>query len=360
MIFNSNCTANILLKITQMDNIEKKNELAKFFSVYKENDKTKGSLGNKKKKNKCLCTQEYIKKWEKIAKSKILSALACPKPVRLRPWPNPRFETTLPIPVARTALYGRIPSRIAKLAQPKLRKAFTVPLASSDDSISREFSPNSFNEGQKSRRSASRNRIFLLSKPKPTIRQVHQKCANSEYQEKKYFKPKYTREQNYSDSWFDHRKWLMRLAKPKKIFRRPPEKRVRLNMTKSQVEASVNRLATVAEHRKYVKKPKNRQTEPRPFGPLRPMDVDWVNRLSVPRKLSSETRLNLEFDPEIISRSALKAKASKRTEELAVPKYTQKTANDTELKENAFSVSSKALKYKATKRIENLATPRKR
>jgi len=343
-----------------MDNLEKRNELAKLLSEYKENDKTKGGLGNKKKKSKCSCTQEYIKKWEKIAKSKILSALACPKPVRLRPWPNPRLETTLPIPVARAALYGRIPSRIAKLAQPKLRKAFNVPLAGSDDSVDRGFSPNSINEGRIPKRSASRTRILLLSKPKPTIRQVHQKCANSEYQEKKFFKPKRVRERNYLESWVDHQKWIMRLAKPKKIFRRPPEKRARLNMTKSQVEASVNRLATLAEHRKYVRKPKERQTEPRPFGPLKPMDVDWVNRLSVPRKLSSETRLNLEFDPEVISRSALKAKASKRTVELAIPKYTPKTAVDAEFKENAFSVSPTALKYRATRRIKNLATPRKR
>lgn len=355
----------------RVDDPEKRRELVRLIAEYKDAAAAAAAGKRKKKKRRCSCTEGYIRRWENRARSAIMSALARPKPVRLRPWPDPRLETTLPIPVARTSLYGRIPPRIARLAEPKARRAFNAgPADDDDDDDSRTAGrgDSADDDGGRTprRRPASLARILSLSRPKPAVKRVHRGCADSERPERLYFfrGPRGGRPRGdgrTAPSSAERRTRLKRLARPKRVFRGPPERRARSRtMTRSQVEASANRLSEPPEHRRYARRPQKPRAEPRPFGPLRPLDVDWVKRLSVPRKLSSETRLNLQFDPDAISRSALRAKASKRTEALAEPKFTVKTAVDTEFKENAFSVSPKALTYKATKRIKKLATPRKR
>lgn len=302
---------------------------------------------------KCACTKRFMRNWDNTTRLEYLTALASPKPIRLKPWPNPRLEATLPMPIPRGTIYGKIPERIATLAIPKRQKITSML----DNSSSITSSSDSINKIFKSREESD-FRILKLSQPKPVIRQVHDTCLKTEYQDVIYFKPKKVAMKS-SEDWVKHQKWLLRNAGPKTKFRRPREVRKRSKLTNVQIQELLNRLAQVAEFKKHTIKSSLRKTEPRPpYSQITPMDLDWIKRLSVPRKLASETRLNLEYNPFEVKKSALKAKTSKRVEELSTPKSNFKNEKGTEDKENAFKVSESALKYKPTKRIKELAKPR--
>lgn len=320
-------------------------------NLQKENE-GKVKLG-KKKKEKKKKSKQPSKKWEKITRSNRLLALACPKPIRLAPWPNPLFYNPLPIPVAKSALYGKIPERILKLAEPKvrnLRNTKCVQPSRPDQSANRA----------KPLKAPSLSRIISLSKPKPNKRHVHPRCSKVAQDCGMYCIPRRQHMVVNSEDWVKHQKWLKQNAKPKRVFRQPIEKKNPEKITKEQLEESINRLSTVPVKRQYVKKTPKEPTKPRPHGPIIPLNLSFVNRLSKPRKISSETRLNLEYKPGVISKAALKAVASKRTIELAQPRAINRTGVDKEYKEDPFSVSKKALKYKASKRIKELALPRRR
>lgn len=294
--------------------------------------------------DECACTRPYIDKWVRASRREVVDALAIPKPARLRPWPDPQLEIALPVPVARSSLHGRVPRRVLKLAEPKRREPYAPPVPEPASSV-----PDAAD------RVPSMSRILWLSKPRPAKRRVHRRCDR---QDSATVERKREAGGNPKTWWAERDQWLSRNARPKRVFRRPLVARRRLRMTLDQAVAMVSRLARVPEHRRYMVVPPRRTTEPRPRGPLVPLSAAWVGRLSAPRKVASETKLNMEFDPGVISRSALKAVATKRTVELATPKFMVKTAVDADTKDNPFSVSSKALKYKATKRIKALAAPR--
>lgn len=335
-----------------LDDHKRQNDLVEFLEQFSESQKEiKPTKVQKKWENKCVCSKRYFKKWENTLKLKYIAKLAIPKPVRLRPWPNPELEAVLPLPVNKATLTGKIPSRIYKLAVPKVRH--NVPL----DLAYRTFSSGNARYKYRKRQLKTRTRILELAEPKPKIRQVHARCLKSEQAERLYSKPNKSSIKNNSDGWIKHQMWLKKNAAPKKIFRRSPEVKRRSKMSKSQTDIMLDRLSQVPELKRFVKKLIVRTTEPRPFGQITPMGLDWVQRLSVPRKLSSETQLNLDYDPGVIPRAALKAILSPRIKELAEPKFNLKTVN-TEFKENAFKISPTALKYKATKRIKKLAMPR--
>jgi len=337
-----------------LDDHKRQNDLVEFVEHFSESKKEiKATKEPKKLQNKCVCSKRYFKKWENTLKLKYIAKLAMPKPVRLRPWPNPELEAVLPLPVNKATLTGKIPNRIYKLAVPKIRHK--VPL----DLAYRTFSSgDTMYKYKKSKHQLkTRTRILKLAEPKPKIRHVHARCLKSEHPERLYSKPNKSSIKNNSDDWIKHQKWLKKNAAPKRKFSRPPEVKRRSKMSKSQTDIMLDRLSRVPEFKRFVKKLVIRTTEPRPFGQITPMGLDWVQRLSVPRKLSSETQLNLDYDPGVISRAALKAILSPRIKELAEPKFNVKTVN-TEFKENAFKISPTALTYKATKRIKKLAMPR--
>lgn len=328
-------------------------ELAEFL------EKQKSHITNKlpskqAKREKCICLKKTFKKQEMEMKNAHLSALARPKAIRLQPWPNPKMETSLPIKISNATLNAATPFRIFRLAEPKrknkkkLRETDLVCqsllLAPAD-----ETRPNV----------VSYSRIETLSKPKPKNKHIHEKCLNTEHFERSYFEPEKTVMNKNSDDWINHQIWLRKNSAPKRKFQKPYQVKTGSKISKDQVEQLVGRLYYVPEHKKYIKPQKNIKTEPRPYGLIRPLNVDWVNRLSEPTKLSSETRLNLKYDPTKIPRSVLRAKLTKRTKELAEPLIKSKALEDL-LKEDPFGISPTALKYKASKRIKALAQPRKR
>jgi len=337
-----------------LDDHKRQNDLVEFLKQL--NEEQKGIKTTKvptKSEKKCVCSKKYFKKWENTLKLKYIAKLALPKPVRLRPWPNPELEAVLPVPVVKSTLTGKIPNRIYKLAIPKIRPKVPV------DPVYRKFASGNAKYKYKKYKYQRkiRTRILELAEPKPSIRHVHDRCLKTEHSERLYSKPNKFSIMNNSDDWIKHQKWLKKNAAPKRIFRRSPEVKRRSKLSKSQTELMLDRLSQVPKLKRFVKKLVLRTTEPRPFGLITPMGLDWVQRLSVPRKLSSETQLNLDYDPGVIPRAALKAILSPRIKELAEPKFNVKTVN-TEFKENAFKISPTALTYKATKRIKKLAMPR--
>lgn len=343
----------------QLDHDNKKREkIVKLLTKYQGRNVNAGinEYSCNEESKKCVCTKRFLRDWENTTRLEYLTALASPKPIRLKPWPNPRLEATLPIPVPRGTIYGKIPERIMTLAIPKRQKITSV---SDGSSISKTFSSDSINQIFK-RSEESDVKILKLSQPKPVIRQVHGTCLKTEHQEIIYFKPKKSAMKS-SEDWVRHKRWLQKNAGPKTKFRRPREVRKRSKLTNIQIQELLNRLAQVSEFKKHTIKSSFRKTEPRPpYSQITPMDLDWIKRLSLPRKLASETRLNLEYNPFEVKKSALKAKTTKRVEELSAPKSNFKNEKGTEDKENAFKVSESALKYKPTKRIKELAKPRVR
>ncbi|XP_025208657.1 uncharacterized protein LOC112604016 [Melanaphis sacchari] len=337
-----------------LDDPKRQNDLVEFLGQLNETEKeTKTTKELNKSENKCVCSKRYFKKWENRLKLKYIAKLAIPKPVRLRPWPNPELEAVLPLPVVKATLTGKIPSRIYKLAVPKSRpkapRDLVYQTSSSGDAKYKYRISKNLRKTHK--------RILELAEPKPQIRHVHPRCLKSEQPERLYSKPNRSSIKNNSDDWIKHKNWLKKNAAPKRIFRRSPEVKRRSKLSKSQTNLMLERLSQMPELKRFVKKVNVRKTEPRPFGQIIPMSVDWVQRLSVPRKLSSETQLNLDYDPGVIPRAALNATLTPRIKELAEPKFNVKTVN-TEFKENAFKISPTALTYKATKRIKKLAMPR--
>jgi len=337
-----------------LDDHKRQNDLVKFLEEFSESQKEiKTKKVPNKLENKCVCSKRYFKKWENSLKLKYIEKLAIPKPVRLRPWPNPELEAVLPLPVIKATLTGKIPNRIYKLAVPKIRPKVSMDLVYQTFSSSNTVTKY----GKSKDKLKTRERILELAKPKPKIRHVHDRCLKSEHPERLYSKFNKSSINNNSDDWIKHQKWLKKNAAPKRIFRRSPEVKRRSKLSKSQTDIMLNRLSQVPKFKRFVKKMIIRTTEPRPFGQITPMGVDWVQRLSVPRKLSSETQLNLDYDPGFIPRAALNAILTPRIKELAEPKFNITKVN-TEFKENAFKISPTALKYKATKRIKKLAMPR--
>ncbi|XP_050430858.1 uncharacterized protein LOC126839539 [Adelges cooleyi] len=297
----------------------------------------------------------FYKRWLKVSKAAYLAELAAPKPVRLQPWPNPQFQTTLPIPVSRAALAASPTRRLIELAKPKRKNPKFQPFRSGRPK-------RRHGGGWSGKQPLADGKYFPrtanLSKPKPKVRYVHVGCLRTEYPTQKYYRPKRYAIRNMDD-WNEHIKWLRKNAMPRRKFKRPAPKRAAIQMQPSQYMEMLNRLTYKPSHKKVAKKKPVRAYEPRPPGQIVPLPFEWIQRLSKPRKLASETRLNLEYDPAVIPRGALRAVPSKRTQQLAEPKIRSRKV-DTEHNENAFKVSPLALKYRITKRIKALSKPRVR
>lgn len=289
-------------------------------------------------------------KWRKNERFERMIALSAPKPVRLAPWPNPKFETTLPIKVAKGTLTGPIPERIFQLAQPKRRYDKKNDFSKTLDNKTK----------QPTRNQPSFKRLLELSQPKPIKRHVHPQCVdNVQGNDIKYFTPGRRHNKMNAKDWMEHQKWLKERAKPRRKFNAPIKKKLLSFKSKEKMEESTNRLATLPENRVFVPKKIKSPWEKRPPGKIEPLNLPFVDRLSKPRKVSSETQLNLDYDPYKIKPSALTAVPTARTLELAIPRFVKAVVLDKEYKEHAFTVSKKALKYKATNRIKELARPKK-
>lgn len=296
---------------------------------------------------KCVCPDGLYGKLEKATKEEYLRALAAPKWNRLLPYPNPKFEVKLPIPVNPATLTGPVPQRIHALAVPKIRLS--------------DWPKQKPPAKPKPAEDIDMKRIEELAKPKPRFRAVHERCMEPVRRPAK-------KTLKNDEDWVRHNRWLQTNAVPR-VRRWGPAgdseavalvtgAKSRRKLTRKQVEEMANRLSVVPESKK--RKPKSDNV-------TRPMvhyvsgnkeDFDWVNRLSKPRVLSEETKLDIAYDPSRIPKAALRAKASERTKELAQPRK-QSIAQEQELKANAFQVSPLALKYKATKRIKELAKPKR-
>lgn len=331
----------------------KKKDIMKILEKYRLGDlkpKTvKKKLISKKNRKINACSKGFIKKLENLTRSEHITALSAPKPIRLQPWPNPLMERTLPIVIHESTLTGKIPPRIEYLSKPKQRKTIN------------EIVEKSLKGSQNTTpvRRVSYSRIEKLAMPKPEFRKTHDGCMKSEQQGKVYFVSRMSKK-NRTVDWVKHQQWLKNNSQPKKIPTKPNAFGFR-KLSSNYIADMVNRLSMVPESKKFVKKPTIRTTEPRPaVHRIVPMDVDWVKRLSVPKELSPETLLNLNYDPYFIPKKVLTAKPSSRTVKLAEPKIKVKITEDTELKKNPYGVAPAALKYKTTKRIKKLAEPRKR
>lgn len=273
----------------------------------------------------------------KISKQEYLAALSAPKKVRLQPWPNPMFERTLPLKIPKATLKAVASWRIEQLAKPKQRK----------------FSVNN----KRNRIKISDSTIEILSKPVPKIRHAHDTCLKKETFGI-YFRPTRLKMQIDSDNWINHKTWLEKNAAPKKRFNRPKEINSS-NMSIKQTKQMIKRLTKLPKHKVYVSEKFKPKTEPRPRNKrIRPMNLPWVERLSMPVKLASETLLNLNYDPYFISTQTLKARASERIKNLAKPSEWRNTI-EKKVSEKSFKIPMAVLKYKATKRIKKLAQPRK-
>lgn len=231
-------------------------------------------------------TDRCLKKQEKALREARLIALACPELLS-------ELARTLPVPVPESALSGWIPERICELTKPKNifpRHSKCVRNVRPTDSA-KNLDANPTTKPAKPAKRAPRSfpRTELLSQPRPT--RIHARCAKLEYENTIDYHSKRHHMKVGSKDWIDHQKWLEENAKPKKVFTRPIETKVRSTMTRQQMEESVNRLSTVPAHRQYSKmKPKIHKTKPaRPHGPIVPLDLPFVNRLSTPKKLKQET-----------------------------------------------------------------------
>lgn len=344
-----------------INNCKQRNKLENLHKNYQDyNSGIKKNCNKIPDKCSLVCTKRYFKNWENATKSEFLKSIAAPKPIRLKPWPNPSMEASLPIPVPKSSLYGKIPERCLQLAIPIPRKVYSktpFPLCGIYTVGTAEKNPI---------RTKYRDitRSIELSAPSPKIKHVHKRCMNSEHKQKSYYKPQKRAIETQND-WTKHHLWLKKNAIPKTKMQKTHVSfnKSQSKLTRSQFEEMLERLNTVPFNRNiHNRKPFLRTNELRPPGrTIKPLEANWVSRLSIPRKMSSETKLNLSYNPTVIRRSALNAKASKRILELAEPKEKTKTVHDnSEYKIDPYKVSPLALTYKATKRIKSLAIPRNR
>jgi len=301
-------------------------------------------VGGKKSVNKQLRHSEFMRRSLKVLNEVRLNKLAQPKAIRLQPWPNPKlYHASLPVKISHAALHGTFSDRILELAEPKWR--LRESSVSCCDKI-KLWSPNNF------------PRTNMLAKPKPVVRTVHRQCLTTENDVDEYHYWRRAKRTKKYDQAKRH-DWLTKIAAPKKL-RYPPDtqrrgkKKPRL-LTDRQMQISVNRLA-YGRKKKTANAVADVPSAPRPV-PRKPRTLAWVDQLSVPRRLPSEAKLDIEYDPFIVSRAALKATCTPRIEELARPKIVAKEL-DTGFKKDAFTIPPNALKYKATARIKQLAKPR--
>lgn len=295
---------------------------------------------------KCVCPNGMYGKLEKATKEEYLRALAAPKPIRLQPYPNPKFEVKLPIPVNPATLTGPISQRIYALAVPKMRLSdWPKPKPPAKLKLVQDI---------------DMRRIEELAKPKPRFRAVHEKCLEPVRRPAK-------KTLKNDEDWVRHNRWLQANAVPR-VRRWGPAGDIealalvtgagsRRKLTREQVEEMANRLSVVPESKKRKPKSETAAKAVVRNALLKQVDFNWVNRLSKPRVLSEETKLDIAYDPSHIPKAVLRAKASERTKELAEPRK-QSKAREQELKANAFQVSPLSLKYKATRRIKELAKPK--
>ncbi|XP_050548293.1 uncharacterized protein LOC126909930 [Daktulosphaira vitifoliae] len=149
-------------------------------------------------------------------------------------------------------------------------------------------------------------------------------------------------------------KWLKRAAKPKKVFR-PflPFFREQIESKAKMIEIS-NRLSKLPPHRLLKKK----NTESKNINRQKLITPPWAIRLYQPRKVNSQTKMDIDFKPFQVRRAALRHNASDRLKELA--KSQPREEKKDEVKENPTQVNPKSLKYKLTKRTQMLSKPRVR
>lgn len=301
----------------------------------------------KKCEGACVCTKKFLKKWTNITRREHGNALARPKAVMLKPFPNPELIRDLPVKIERGTLYGKVPPRTEYLATPKRKLA-----------KNKKPGNNQPPSGIIMRFSVSR--MLDLARPQPKINAMrHKVCTQTEEKNNVYLNQNKLSSMTDSQRRLFRKDWLARNALPKARTRLVTKKKEKM-LTRQQQDESSKRLSKLSDLRKerLSRRPYVRQAEPRPPGEkIVPFDLPWVNRLSQPRKLMQETILDLGYNPYLISKATLNAIPSKRILKLAEPKMLNIT-NEQLTKANPYEVSPLALKYKATKRILKLARPR--
>lgn len=249
------------------------------------------------------------------------------------------------LPVVQSTFRGKISNRILFLSRPKQRSSYNEIY----DRFSKHLEQN------QPKHAVNYSRIYELSKPIKS-RKIHDRCRNAEPINDVYFNPK--KAKINSDYHIKRRQWLEKNAKPKKKFYSPIPPKSR-KLPREYVNAMCFRLSQVAEHKKFVKKPELQTIKPRPPRSQKPKNMDWVNRLSQPRKIPSDTILDMNYDPYFIPKKVLKYKPTERILKLSKPRVYDEISKES-LKPSPFTVNKSALKYKASKRIIELSQPRKR
>lgn len=253
------------------------------------------------------------------------------------------MERTLPPPISHSAMYGDFPKRVLRLARPKKRLLYPVTTLRKRSSSRRR------------KVHFEQARILKLAQPKPLVKHVHEQCVDVD-RETIYFKPAVRRPG--VKSYIKQQVWLKNNAGPRKVFRPAVEPKQYSKMSNYQTKELYNRLSKVPILKQRTKKSDVRDKPRKKIGKLTETMVQSVQRLSEPRKLSSETRLNLDFDPYNIPPSVLKHVATPRTVFLAEPRVYEITGIPNNFRDVAVEISKAALNYKATKRIKQLAMPR--
>lgn len=252
-----------------------------------------------------------------------------------------KMERTLPPPISHSTLYGDFSKRVLRLAKPKKRQLYSESLRKRSSSRKKVH----FEQA----------RLLKLSEPKPLIRHVHEQCVDID-KETIYFKP--TVRLPSVNSYIKQQFWLKNNSGPKRIFRPPVEPKKYTKMSKYQTQELYKRLSMVPISKQKTKKSDIHEKPPPKKEMLTETILQSIQRLSEPRKLSSETRLNLEFDPYFIPPAVLKHVATSRTIVLAEPRVYETTGTPNNFRDVAVEISKAALNYKATKRIKQLAMPR--
>ncbi|VVC27394.1 Testicular haploid expressed repeat [Cinara cedri] len=247
------------------------------------------------------------------------------------------MERTLPEPVSKAAIGCQLEktSRIWNLSKPKLRQPNPLLHQNIKTTYSVNWTPNKYDH--------TSNRIIELAQPKQQLK-FHPQCNKVEPR-KSYLRP-----------YEKQTAWLKINAVPKTIFKPPLVLKKYTKLTEAEIEEFIDRLSAIPKSRRYTILKK----EPKPkIKKLPDKMIESINRLSEPRKLASEMRLNIEYNPFEIPLRVLRHKPSKRIGELAEPKVYETSAIKDAIRENPFEVSKSSLKYKATKLIKKLAQPRR-
>lgn len=297
---------------------------------------------------KMFSQKKFLKKWSAIPNQLYICKLSQPKASMMKRFPDPKLIRELPAKIKRSTLYGKVPRlRLDILALPKRR----MP-------VETWFTPAVPSKKQ----CYSVSRMIGLAKPKiHVIRERHVMC----HEDLAETRP--NRKSLYAGMTLAERKkfrneWIARNSRPKARpvpTPKPKKKRLTFQQNKDLIE----RLTVMSDRKKEIINSKKPlvviPAKPRLPGTLiKAMNLPWIDRLSKIRKIPSETKLDMEYDPYKISKATLNAKPTKRILELAEPRA-QAIKIEQSQKKDPYKVNPRSLVYKPTERMLRLAQPRK-